>query len=154
MLFRSEPIPAELVENMKKASEFAKGLHVSRQMYLAALSLGIYLQDPENFDHHAYEKQIEREYSPWKSYEDTHLIENFGHLIGYASNYYTYMWSLVIVKDFAGHIKKTGLMDPGVKNEYREKVLNIGGARSGHQMVKDFLGRELSFEEFEKWLNN
>lgn len=149
-----EPIPADLVQKMKKASEFAKGLHVSRQMYLAALSLGIYLQDPENFDHHAYEKQIEREYSPWKSYEDTHLIENFGHLIGYASNYYTYMWSLVIVKDFAGHIKKTGLMDSGVKNEYREKVLNIGGARSGHQMVKDFLGRELSFEEFEKWLNN
>ncbi|HQN73979.1 MAG TPA: M3 family metallopeptidase, partial [bacterium] len=89
-----EPIPADLVDNMKKASEFAKGLHVSRQMYLAALSLGIYLQDPENFDHHAYEKKLEKELSPWKSHEDTHLIENFSHLVNYYSNYYTYMWSL------------------------------------------------------------
>ncbi|HSW61349.1 MAG TPA: M3 family metallopeptidase [bacterium] len=149
-----EPIPAELVANMKKASEFAKGLHVSRQMYLAALSLGIYLQNPENFDHHAYEKQIQKELSPWKSHEDTHLIENFSHLVNYYSNYYTYMWSLAIVKDFAGHIRKTGLMDQGIMKQYREKVLNIGGAKPGHQMVKDFLGRELSFEEFEKWLNN
>ncbi len=149
-----EPISAELVENMKKASEFAKGLHVSRQMYLAALSLGIYLQDPENFDHHAYEKKLEKELSPWKSHEDTHLIENFSHLVNYYSNYYTYMWSLAIVKDFAGHIRKTGLMDAAVTKQYRDKVLNIGGAKPGHQMVKDFLGRELSFEEFEKWLNN
>lgn len=149
-----EPIPAELVDNMKKASEFAKGLHVSRQMYLAALSLGIYLQDPENFDHHAYEKKLEKELSPWKSHEDTHLIENFSHLVNYYSNYYTYMWSLAIVKDFAGHIRKTGLMDAEVTKQYRDKVLNIGGAKPGHQMVKDFLGRELSFEEFEKWLNN
>jgi len=149
-----EPIPADLVDNMKKASEFAKGLHVSRQMYLAALSLGIYLQDPENFDHHAYEKKLEKELSPWKSHEDTHLIENFSHLVNYYSNYYTYMWSLAIVKDFAGHIRKTGLMDAAVTKQYRDKVLNIGGAKPGHQMVKDFLGRELSFEEFEKWLNN
>jgi len=149
-----EPIPADLVDNMKKASEFAKGLHVSRQMYLAALSLGIYLQDPENFDHHAYEKNLEKELSPWKSHEDTHLIENFSHLVNYYSNYYTYMWSLAIVKDFAGHIRKTGLMDAAVTKQYRDKVLNIGGAKPGHQMVKDFLGRELSFEEFEKWLNN
>ncbi|HPA57242.1 MAG TPA: M3 family metallopeptidase [bacterium] len=149
-----EPIPADLVDNMKKASEFAKGLHVSRQMYLAALSLGIYLQDPENFDHHAYEKKLEKELSPWKSHEDTHLIENFSHLVNYYSNYYTYMWSLAIVKDFAGHIRKTGLMDAEVTKQYRDKVLNIGGAKPGHQMVKDFLGRELSFEEFEKWLNN
>lgn len=149
-----EPIPAELVENMKKASEFAKGLHVSRQMYLAALSLGVYLQDPENFDHHAYEKELERKYSPWKTYDETNQIENFGHLIGYASNYYTYMWSLAIVKDFAGRIKESGLMNTDLAAQYREKVLNIGGAKPGHQMVKDFLGRELSFEEFEKWLNN
>jgi len=149
-----EPIPTELVENMKKANEFAKGIHISRQMYLAALSLGVYLQDPEKFDHHAYEKELEKKYSPWKSYEETHQIENFGHLIGYSSNYYTYMWSLAIVKDFAGFMKKSGLMNNEVAAQYREKVLNIGGAKPGHQMVKDFLGRDFSFEEFEKWLNN
>lgn len=149
-----EPIPAPLVENMKKASEFAKGVHINRQMHLAMLSLSIYLQDPVNFDHHAFEKKIEKEYSPWKSYDDTHLIENFGHLIGYSSNYYTYMWSLVIVKDFAGEIRKSGLMDPVIMGKYRNTVLNIGGAKPGKVMVNDFLGRDFTIEEFEKYLKN
>ena len=149
-----EPIPAELVEKMKKSDEFGKGLHTSRQLYLAILSLELYLQDPENFDHHAFEKKIEREYSPWKTYEETHQIENFGHLDGYSSNYYTYMWSLSIAKDFYGYIMQNGgLMNTEVMGKYRDQVLKAGGAKDGMQMVRDFLGREVSFEEFEKWLN-
>ena len=149
-----EPIPAELVEKMKKSDEFGKGLHTSRQLYLAILSLELYLQDPENFDHHAFEKKIEREYSPWKTYEETHQIENFGHLAGYSSNYYTYMWSLSIAKDFYGYIMQNGgLMNTDVMGKYRDQVLKAGGTKLGKEMVHDFLGRELSFEAFEKWLN-
>lgn len=150
-----EPIPAELVEKMKKSDGFGKGLHVSRQLFLAKLSLDLYLQDPENFDHHAFEKQLEKEYSPWKSYEETHQIENFGHLVNYTSNYYTYMWSLTIAKDFYGYIMQNGgLMNPEIMGRYRDTVLKIGGNKSGNEMVKDFLGRELSLEEFEKYLND
>ena len=152
-----EPIPADLVEKMKKSDEFGKGLHTSRQLYLAILSLEVYLQDPdaEGFDHHAFEKKTEREYSPWKTYDETHQIENFGHLDGYSSNYYTYMWSLSIAKDFYGFIMKNGgLMNTEVMGKYRDLVLKVGGAKDGMDMVRDFLGREVSFEEFEKWLNN
>ena len=31
--------------------------------------------------------------------DDTHMFAGFGHLDGYSSGYYTYMWSLVIAKD-------------------------------------------------------
>ncbi|MBR4531027.1 Zn-dependent oligopeptidase [bacterium] len=149
-----EPIPAELVEKMKKSDEFGKGLHVSRQLYLAKLSLELYLQNPEGLDHHAFEKQLEREFSPWKSYEETHQIENFGHLVNYTSNYYTYMWSLAIVKDFYGHVMKNGgLMNPEIMGKYRDTILKQGGNKSGNDMIKDFTGSELSLEEFEKWLN-
>ena len=150
-----EPIPTELVEKMKKSDEFGKGLHVSRQLYLAKLSLDLFLQNPEGFDHHAFEKQLEKEISPWKSYEETHQIENFGHLVNYTSNYYTYMWSLSIAKDFYGYIMNNGgLMNPEIMGKYRDTVLKQGGNKSGNDMIKDFTGRELSLEEFEKWLNN
>ncbi|MBO4440920.1 Zn-dependent oligopeptidase [bacterium] len=150
-----EPIPTELVEKMKKSDEFGKGLHVSRQLYLAKLSLELFLQNPEGFDHHAFEKQLEKEFSPWKSYEETHQIENFGHLVNYTSNYYTYMWSLAIVKDIYGYIMKNGgLMNTEIMGKYRDTILKLGGNKSGNEMIKDFTGGEPSLEEFEKWLNN
>ena len=149
------PIPAELVENMKKASEFGKGFSVRQQMYYAMLSLGIYLQDPKDFDFHKYEKELEKKYSPWKSYDGIHMTEGFGHLIGYSSNYYTYMWSLVIVKDLYEFIKENGgMMSPEIMMQYRQKVLSKGGAEKSAFSVKDFMGREFTFEAFEKWLKN
>lgn len=149
------PIPAELVENMKKASEFGKGFNVRQQMYYAMLSLGIYLQDPKDFDFHKYEKEIEKKYSPWKSYDGIHMTEGFGHLIGYASNYYTYMWSLVIVKDLYEFIKENGgMMNPEIMKKYRKAVLSKGGSEKSALSVKDFTGREFTFEAFEKWLKN
>lgn len=150
-----EPIPSELVENMKKASEFGKGFSVRQQMYYAALSLGIYLQDPEGFDFHKYEKTVEVKYSPWKADNDIHMVEGFGHLIGYSSNYYTYMWSLVIVKDLHEFIKENGgVMSPEVMTKYRQKVLSKGGAEKSALSVKDFMGRDFTFDAFEKWLKN
>jgi len=149
------PIPAELVENMKKASEFGKGFSVRQQMYYAMLSLGIYLQDPKDFDFHKYEKEVEKKYSPWRTYEGIHMTEGFGHLIGYASNYYTYMWSLVIVKDLYEFIKENGgKMSPEIMKAYRQKVLSKGGAEKSALSVKEFMGREFTFEAFEKWLKN
>lgn len=150
-----KPIPAELVENMKKASEFGKGFNVRQQMYYAALALGIYRQNPEGFDFHKYEKSVEAKYSPWKVDNDIHMVEGFGHLIGYSSNYYTYMWSLVIVKDLYEFIKKNGgMMSPEIMTKYRQKVLSKGGAEKSALSVKDFMGRDFTFDAFEKWLKN
>ncbi len=149
-----EPIPAALVEKMKKAEEFAKGITVSLQMYYAMLSLSYYLEDPANLDHHAFEKKIGREYSPYPIYDETHMTESFGHLLGYGSNYYTYMWSLVIVKDLANIIKEKGIMNPEIMAAYKNAVLNKGGAEPAKKGVNEFLKRDFSFEAFEKWLKN
>ena len=148
------PIPEELVEKMRNASEFGNGIHIARQMYLAMLSLGLYTQDTENFDFREYEKMIERKYSPTITHDDIRMVESFGHLIGYSSNYYTYMWSMVIAKDMFSKIEKHGLMDPEIMDKFRRKVLSIGGAKDGNQMILDFLGRELSYEAFENWIAN
>jgi thimet oligopeptidase len=148
------PIPEELVEKMKNASEFGNGVHITRQMYLAMLSLGIYREDPANFDHRVYEKEIERKYSPTVTHDDIAMVESFGHLIGYSSNYYTYMWSMVIAKDMLSKIRETNLMDPEIMGKFRDEVLNVGGAKNGNRIINDFLGRELSFEAFEEWISN
>jgi len=37
---------------------------------------------------------------------------------------------------------------------YRQKVLSKGGAEKSALSVKEFMGREFTFEAFEKWLKN
>ena len=44
--------------------------------------------------------------------DDTHMFAGFGHLDGYSSGYYTYMWSLVIAKDLFSAFDPDDLFDP------------------------------------------
>src|SRR5262249_43556314 len=46
----NEPIPAELVERMNRASAFGRGIWVARQNSFTALSYDIYKQKPESVD--------------------------------------------------------------------------------------------------------
>ena len=151
---KGEPIPAELVAKMRAADEFGKGLTVRQQMYYAGLSLGLYTRDPKTFTFHAFEKEVAKKYSPWPYIDGTHMVEGFGHLVGYASNYYTYMWSLVIVKDFYAAINKDGLMNTETMSLYRKTILEPGGAKDAAITVGDFLGRDFTFDAFEAWLKS
>ncbi|MCH7529330.1 MAG: peptidase M3, partial [Candidatus Marinimicrobia bacterium] len=78
---------------------------------------------------------------------------NFGHLDGYSAIYYTYMWSLVIAKDMFSLFEEAGLMDREVARRYRRTILEPGGTKPAAQLVRDFLGRDYSFDAFAKWLS-
>ena len=76
----------------------------------------------------------------------------FGHLDGYSSGYYTYMWSLVIAKDLFSAFDEGDLFAPDVAHAYRDRVLAMGGRRDAADLVEDFLGRPYSFDAWEAWL--
>ncbi|HYH98025.1 M3 family metallopeptidase [Hyalangium sp.] len=149
----NEPLPAELIQRMKKADEFGKGLAVRQQMFYAAVSLNLYNRDPKGLDTTATVKQLQERYTPFKYAQDTYFQLSFGHLDGYSAAYYTYMWSLVIAKDLFTPFQAEGLMNPAPAQRYRRTVLEPGGAKDAALLVKDFLGREYAFEAYERWLN-
>jgi thimet oligopeptidase len=148
-----EPIPAELVEQMKRASEFGKGLTVRRQMVYAKLSLSIYDQDPKAVDTDALIKKLTKQYQPFPFVEGMHFQTAFGHLEGYSAVYYTYMWSLVIAKDLFSKFDKAHMLAAGVAKRYRDAVLAPGGSRPASKLVEDFLGRPSNFAAWQAWLN-
>jgi len=84
---------------------------------------------------------------------DTHVQASFGHLYGYGAAYYTYMWSLVIAKDLFTQFKQDDLLDPAVAKRYRDTVLAPGGSRPAAVLVRKFLGRDVGFDAYERWLN-
>jgi thimet oligopeptidase len=150
----NEPIPASLVERMKKANEFGKGMQVRQQMFYAATSLRFHDRDPAQLDTTKLAAELQERYTPFQHVEGTYFHESFGHLEGYSAIYYTYMWSLVIAKDLFGVFTREGLLSPAPALRYRRTILEQGGSKPAAQLVKDFLGREASFDAFAQWLDN
>ena len=92
-----EPIPADLVDRMRAADDFGKGLQARQQMFYASVSYWFHTERPADLT--ARQVELQERYSPYRYIDGTHFFANFGHLGGYSSAYYTYMWSLVIAKD-------------------------------------------------------
>lgn len=145
------PIPTELVERMRAADEFGKGLLARTQMFYAAVSYKLHVEVPDDLTTRLFE--LYPEYSLIAPLEGTHFHAGFGHLEGYTSAYYTYMWSLVIAKDLFSAFDPEDLMAPEVALRYRDRVLAPGGSRDAADLVEDFLGRPYNTEAFSAWLN-
>ncbi|MEL6907859.1 MAG: M3 family metallopeptidase, partial [Planctomycetota bacterium] len=146
-----EPIPSDLVERLRAAEEYGKALGVVEQMLYAKYALELFDSDPSKVDPHDLMVRLRTERTFGRHYEGTAMECAFGHLHGYSASYYTYMWSLVIAKDFLGRFGDD-LMDPVPARRYRDAVLAPGGARDAVDLARDFLGREVSYEAWEAWL--
>ncbi len=146
-----QPIPRELVEKMRAADDFGKGLYARTQMFYAALSYRLHQQVPEDIT--ATVRELQAKYDVFSYVPDTHFHASFGHLEGYGSGYYTYMWSLVIAKDLFSAFDPDDLFDTEVSYRYRDRILAAGGSKDAADLVADFLGRPYGFESFEAWLN-
>nr|WP_212756046.1 M3 family metallopeptidase [Flexivirga aerilata] len=145
-----ETIPADLVERMRKADDFGKGFQARTQMFYAALSLGLYLRPYDDLT--AVVRELQAKYSVFPYLPDTHFHCAFGHLDGYSSGYYTYMWSLVIAKDMFSAFDRERLFDAEVAGRYRDRVLVPGGRKDAADLVADFLGRPYTFDAYASWL--
>ena len=142
----NEPIPAALVAQMKRASEFGKALGVRRQMVYAKMSLSAYDRDPAKVDFDALNRELVAKYQPYPHVDGTHFYTSFGHLNGYSAVYYTYMWSLVIAKDMFSEFDRANMMKPDVAERYRATVLAPGGYAPAAKLVEVSKGRSPVFD--------
>ncbi len=147
-----EPIPEELVSRMRAADEFGNGIMVCVQTFYSAVSYRFHRDLP--VDRTAELRRLQNDYSVFAYLPGTHFQANFGHLTGYSSAYYTYMWSLVIAKDLFSAFNPDDLFDESVAGRYRDLVLAPGGGKDAAELVRDFLGRDYSFDAFAEWLNS
>ena len=145
-----EPIPAGLVARMRAAEEFGKGVQARQQMFYAAMSYWFHVERPADLT--AAMRALQEKYAPTAWIEGTHMFANFGHLGGYSSAYYTYMWSLVIAKDLFSAFDPDDLFAADLAGRYRDRVLAPGGSKDAADLVADFLGRPTTFDAYAAWL--
>jgi thimet oligopeptidase len=144
------PIPTALAERMRDANDFGKGYFARTQMFYAALSYLVHVEKVDDITELV--KSLQNRFSLFRYQDGTHMHAAFGHLVGYTSAYYTYMWSLVIAKDLFSAFDRDDLFDTTTSYRYRDIVLAAGGSRDAADLVTAFLGRPYEFTAFIRWL--
>lgn len=144
-----ETIPRDLVERMNAVRHFNQGMFEMGQLGLTATSYNFYTQPvPANLGEAA--REWRGAYSLVSPSPTSEFQAAFGHLDGYGAAYYTYGWSRVIAADMFSRFKAEGLTNPQTAADYRRLVLEPGGTRPAAELVRDFVGRDISFEAFQK----
>ncbi len=147
-----EPIPADLVARMNRASAFGRGSWVATQNRYSAISYEIYKTNPDNVDLDAVALDTARKYTLLTPLTGIHMWASFGHLAGYSSAYYTYLWDKVIAEDFFQQFDSHNLLAGDAPMRYRKLVLEPGGSMSANDLVKNFLGRPQTANALQQWM--
>jgi thimet oligopeptidase len=147
-----KPIPVELVARMNRAAAFGRAGYVSQQNSYTALSYDVYAAKPQDVNLDAITDRDTVKYTLFAPLAGTHLYAAFGHLAGYSSAYYTYMWDKVIAEDFFEQFDSKNLLAADTALRYRRTVLEPGGSVSANDLVQNFLGRPQSMGALQRWM--
>ncbi len=144
-----EPMPAALVEKIRKAEKFNQGYAMTEYLGAALLDMAWHTlpadappQDPEAFEAAALAKyKINMPEVPPR-YHTTY----FSHIwsSGYSAGYYAYLWSEVIDHDAYYWFKDHGGMTRENGQRFRDMVLSKGGTEEAAAMYRAFAGRDPS----------
>ncbi len=146
-----ETIPRDLVERMNAVRYFGRGMRELSQLGLTATSYNFYTQPiPNDLGEAARDWQQAYSLTPISPTQEMQAA--FGHLDGYGAAYYTYGWSRVIAADMFSRFLAEGMTNPETAADYRRLVLEPGGTKPAAELVRDFIGREISFDAFRETL--
>jgi thimet oligopeptidase len=147
-----EPIPPTLVDRMNRASAFGRADGVRTQLFYTSYALDVHNLPPETLDPDALLEEGYKRMMPYEWVDGNRMYSSFTHLIGYTSNYYTYMFDKVIALDFFGQFDRSNLLEGPTAMRYRRAILEPGGSKPGTQLIEDFLGREQKMDAFAQWV--
>ncbi|MGA8162642.1 MAG: M3 family metallopeptidase, partial [Acidobacteriaceae bacterium] len=116
----NEPLPAELVLRMNRAGAFGRADWVRTQLFYTTCSLETHHVDPSTLDLDALFRSLYQRFLPYAWVEGNRMYASFTHLIGYSSNYYTYLYDKVIALDFFSQFPRNARLESPVALHYRK----------------------------------
>ena len=147
-----EPIPAETVQRMTKASAHGRALSTLTQVMYASYSLNTHDLRAADLDLDVLLRQGYDRFSRYEFVDGNRMYAAFTHLVGYTSNYYTYLYDKVMALEFFAEFNLKDLVGGPTAMRYRREVLEPGGSRPARELVQAFLGREVSMQALKGWI--
>src|SRR5215469_3265711 len=150
------PMPAELVEKIKKADTFNKGYGTTELLAAAELDMKWHtlpasapLQQPD-----AFEKQALEDTKLWISYVPPRYRSSyFSHIwgSGYSAGYYAYLWTQMLDDDAYQWFVEHGGLTRANGDRFREMVLSRGNTQDLEQLYEAWRGKKPSIEPMLKY---
>lgn len=137
-----EPMPDELIKKITDSRTFNQGF-VTTELAGAALLDMKYGQQPEVKDPAAFEMQVTEEIGMPKEITYRYRSPYFKHIFGddgYASGYYTYLWSQVLEADAWELFEEKGIFDPKTAASYKKNILQSGDTEDALVLFRRFRG--------------
>src|SRR5215469_12955242 len=150
-----EPIPEETVTRMTRASAHGRALSTLTQVMYATYSMETHDRRAAELDLDVLLREGYDRFSKYEFVDGNRMYAAFTHLVGYTSNYYTYLYDKVIALEFFAefaHQPANELLSGAVAKRYRNLVLETGGSKPAKEIVHDFLGHETSMEALRTWI--
>jgi thimet oligopeptidase len=143
------PVPDDMLDKARGARDFGKGMQVARQQLYASYDLALHGPAPAD----PLEVWQKMEGATALGYvPGTSFPSGFAHIAsGYGAGYYGYLWSQAVAADLRSAFGSDKL-DAKVGARYRALVLGQGGQKPSEQVVKDFMGRDMSTAAFFDYL--
>ena len=150
-----EPIPAALVEKIKKASTFNQGFGTTEYLASALIDMKLHLADPTNIDIDTFERETLAEMNMPKELPMRHRTPHFGHVFsgeGYATAYYGYMWADVLTSDASEAFREApdGFYDKDVAAKLVKYLFAPRNAMDPAEAYRLFRGRDAKIEALMK----
>lgn len=150
-----EPIPLELIEKMREASNHNQGFRTTEFIAASLLDLAWHrLSHDEALaitDARAFEKATLEGYGLIEEIEPRYRSQYFAHIfsspVGYSSGYYAYLWSEILDADgFTAFKEKGDIWDPELAASLKKWVYESGGLRPADELYRLFRGSDPTIE--------
>ncbi|MDE7381157.1 MAG: M3 family metallopeptidase [Muribaculaceae bacterium] len=140
-----EVIPDEIIEKLNASSKFNQGFVTTELAGAALLDLAWGKNDGQNVDIAAFEKSVADKIGMPEEITFRYRSPYFKHIFGddgYASGYYTYLWSQVLEADAWELFEEKGIFDPATAASFKKNILESGDEEDAMVLFERFRGHK------------
>ncbi|MDR0351103.1 MAG: M3 family metallopeptidase [Puniceicoccales bacterium] len=148
-----EPIPDDLFDKLLKSRTFMESLALMRQLELTVMDLELHGNYSKYHSSKSLDGDIDAVLSKYTidySEKPNNIMCQFSHIFsgGYASQYYSYMWSEVLDADAFTIFQHQDVVTREVGNLFRNKILSVGDSVDPLESFRNFAQRDPDIKPF------
>ena len=141
----NELIPMELVNKIKKSSNFLEGMQTVRQLSFGILDMDWHSNNPSEIKNvKDFELVSFKNTTFYPDVKENCMSTSFSHIFqgGYSSGYYSYKWAEVLDADAFAMFLEKGIFDKETASNFKSYILEKGGTEKPMKLYKLFRGKK------------